>query len=394
MTRIRRALAVAGTLPVLLAAMLVVPAWGADPEASSGSFSAAGALPEERNGATAILLSDGRVLVVGGSVGADLPPASAFVWEPVARAFAPAGSLSEPRHDPTSTLLSDGRVLVVGGLTGFEDGQSDVAPAEIWDPATGAFSSAASLADGRFAHTSTLLPDGRVLVVGGISLSGDGRPVTYASAELWEPATGAFSPAGSLLEGRYGHTSTLLPDGRVLILGGVAFDAGSLDFRASAEMWEPDSESFGSVASLPRTLIGHTATLLPDGRVLVVGGVTDGGAALNDAAFLWEPKTEDFSPGGSLAVGRQTHTATLLPDGRVLVVGGDDGSGSLDGAELWDPDTGSFHAAGSLAVGRSGHAATLLPDGQVLVVAGYADGAFLASAESWAPFPMEVSEER
>ena len=126
MTRIRRTLAVAGTLPVLLAAILVVPSWGADPEASSGSFSAAGALPEERNGATAVLLSDGRVLVVGGSGRADVPLASAFVWEPVARAFAPAGSLSEPRHNPTSTLLSDGRVLVVGGHTGSEDGQNDV----------------------------------------------------------------------------------------------------------------------------------------------------------------------------------------------------------------------------------------------------------------------------
>ncbi|MFV2063468.1 MAG: kelch repeat-containing protein, partial [Chloroflexota bacterium] len=139
---------------------------------------------------------------------------------------------------------------------------------------------------------------------------------THAAEE--EPSeSGAFSPAGSLAEARGVHTATLLPDGRVLVVGG----GGDGDLLASAEIWDPVTASFGPAGSLGDARHSHTATLLPDGRVLVVGGGGSDGGVLA-AAEVWDPATASFAPAGSLAEARILHTATLLPDGRVLVVGG------------------------------------------------------------------------
>ena len=136
----------------------------------------------------------------------------------------------------------------------------------------------------------------------------------------------------------------------------------------------------------------------PDGRVLVVGGGgLDGAYGPNiPAAEIWDPVTSSFSTAGSLDEARKAHTATLLPDGRVLVVGGNDErltngwwleavDTGLDSVETWDPGTGAFEPAASHAEGRFGHTATLLPDGRVLVLGGAGGGSVLASAEVWSP---------
>ena len=289
--------------------------------------------------------------------------------------FSPAGSLEMTRAAHTATLLPDGRVLVVGGFRPSDGGNIEIASsptAEIWDPATTSFGPAGRLTTPRDGHAATLLPDGGVLVIGGW-----GNNVT--SVEAWDPETESFSPAGSLTEPRLSATGTLLPDGRILVVGGL----NPAVPRNSAELWDPTSASsqFGGVMGDRRW--AHTATLLPDGRVLVVGGM-DGSHPLASAE-LWDPAAGSFEPTGSLAEGRDFHTATLLPDGRVLVVGGAFSSSSLrTSAELWDPATGSFSPAGSLAIGRSRHTATLLPDGRVLIVGGDWENA-QGSAELWDP---------
>ena len=207
-------------------------------------------------------------------------------------------------------LLLDGRVLVIGGRGGPGVSTS----AEVWDPATASFSPAGSFAEERAAHTATLLLDGRVLVVGGWDLND-----VFASAEVWDPATASFAPAGSFAEARRDHTATLLPDGRVLVVGGWGAD----DVLASAEVWDPATATFAPTGSPPRGRFGHAATLLPDGRVLVVGGsgVDDILASTGASAEVWDPATGTFGPAGSLAEGRFGFTATALPDGRVLVIG-------------------------------------------------------------------------
>jgi hypothetical protein len=290
-------------------------------------------------------------------------------------AFSPAGSLSEGRGD-TATLLPDGRVFVVGSE--FETGS-----AILWDPETEAFSPAGSLAEERVLHTASLLPDGRVLVVGGSNLG-----LARASAEVWDPETAAFSPAGSLSDGRHQHTATALPDGRVVVIGGWHQAGDRHDFRLP-EVWDPATESFARAGSLVEARYGHTATLLSDGRVLVVGGVGPDGERTG-SAVAWDPATASFSPAGSLAEARFAHTATLLSDGRVLVVGGAGSfppesptSAGHTSAEVWDPATASFSPAGLLTEARYRGTATGLPDGRVLIVG----GAFRDDNGSWHSSP-------
>jgi hypothetical protein len=151
----------------------------------------------------------------------------------VSASFGPAGSLVEARQTHTATPLPDGRVLVVGGHD--TDPVFALASAGVWDPATASFVPAASLREARGFHTATLLPDDRVLVVGGI----DGfvkSGVCLATGEVWDPETASFGPAGSLVDGRGVHTATTLPDGRVLIVGGL----GAEGVVTSAEVWDPE----------------------------------------------------------------------------------------------------------------------------------------------------------
>jgi hypothetical protein len=224
-----------------------------------------------------------------------------------------------------------------------------------------------SLNEGRVLHTATLLADGRVLVAGGIGVSGD-----LVSVELYDPATGTWSLTGSLGTRRDGHTATLLPDGRVLVVGGYGDDG----YLASVEVYDPALGIWSPVDELSTARWYHTATLLPDGRVLVAGGFGIEGALAD--AWLYDPTAAPgsaWSPTGTMITSRGMHTATLLPDGRILVVGGLGGHGPegyLPGAEVYDPVLGTWSLTGSMSVPRAVHSATLLVAGRVLVAGGMA----------------------
>ena len=352
-------------------------ALGSDASATNGSFSPAESLGQARSGHTATTLPDGRVLIVGGKGdGNDFLP-SAELWDPASGSFRPAGSLGQARSSHTANVLLDGRVLVIGGRG--DDGR--LATAELWDPASGTFSAAGALEKARSGHTANVLLDGRVLVVGGSS--GD---EFLATAELWDPASGTFSAAGALEKARSGHTANVLLDGRVLVVGGAS-DAFLNSVPTAAEVWDAASGNFAPAGSLLEARsAGHTTTVLLDGRVLVVGG-EDAAQDTLGSAEVWHPAIDTFAPAGSLAEKRWNHTATPLRDGRVLVVGGYDyyGRGFLDSVEVWDPDSSSFAPAGTLVEARSRHTASRLPDGRVLIVGGDDGDSPLASAELWQP---------
>jgi S-formylglutathione hydrolase FrmB len=326
---------------------------------------------------TATLLADGRVLLAGGF------DASAELYDPKTGAFTTAGTLGAVLISHTATLLADGRVLIAGGTAG----DKTVAWAMLFDPKTGTFSPTGSMATPRRAAAATLLADGRVLIAGGdrnplISAS----PAPLASAELYDPKSGTFSQIGSMTAPRMAAASALLADGRVLVTGGSP--NGSLSL-ASAEIYDPRTGTFSATGSMGTVRSRHTATSLPDGRVLVAGGFDGGGNT--SSAELYDPKTGMFGPTGSMADTRDAQTATLLPEGRVLIAGGEtsDSQTSRATAELYDPKIGTFTATASMATPRSGHTATLLADGRVLV-AGGSDAGFLswpsvASAELYDP---------
>ena len=218
----------------------------------------------------------------------------------------------------------------------------------------------------RAAHTATRLPDGRVLVSGGF----DDREGSQASAELFDPSTGVFSPTGSMSLARVSHTATLLRDGRVLIVGGYGPDGERL---GSAEIYDPATGSFSATGAMPGVRADHTATLLPDGRVLIVGG-TGAGYAFLATALLYEPDTGTFAATGSMSVRRESATATLLRDGRVLIAGGHAGRDPeirvYASAEVYDPVGGRFTAVSDMAMPRHKHDAVRLRDGRVLIVGG------------------------
>ena len=229
---------------------------------------------------------------------------------------------------------------------------------ELYDPATGSWSTTGPLATARESHTSTLLANGKVLVVGG-----DGAGVNFSSAELYDPATGTWSATGSLAGPRAGHTATLLPNGKVLVVGG----AGDT-YLANAELYDPATGTWAAAGTLAAARLLHTSTLLPNGKVLVVGGYNGSDLA---SAEIYDSVTSSWSTTGSLATAREDHTSTLLPNGRVLVVGGDGAGNYFSSAELYDPATGTWSATGSLANPRGLHTATLLVGGKVLCGGGY-----------------------
>ena len=341
---------------------------------TSGVWNLTAPMSAARGGHTATLLLDGRVLVAGGE-GSPGASVSAEIYDPVTENWSPTGSLGAARVLHTATLLTDGRVLAAGGL-----GAGVLASTEIYDPATGAWSSTGLLATSRHLHTATLLLDGRVLVVGGHDGSG-----FVASAEVYDPAAGVWSPAGELNTGRWLHTATLLPDGRVLVAGGYD-TSGAL---AETQLYDPTAapgSAWSTTGAMTTNRAMHTASLLPDGRVLVAGGSSS--SSHLPGAEVYDPAAGTWSLTGSMATQRAVHSATLLVDGRVLVAGGTaDDSHYLASAEVYDPAApgGPWTPTGTLGTARCSHTTTLLADGRVLVAGGFGNNSYLATAETYDP---------
>jgi N-acetylneuraminic acid mutarotase len=233
--------------------------------------------------------------------------------------------MSTGRSYHTATLLSDGTVLVTGGLDPAGDvSGTPVVSAEIYDPSTDSFTLlAGSMSTGRFFHTAILLGNGKVLITGG---SGNGT--NSAAVDLYDPATKTFTPAGNMTVARAGHAATLLNNGKVLLTGGGASFGGSA--TTAAELYDPGTGSFTATNLMTSPRSSHTATLLNNGQVLLAGGSTVffGGGQSNSlsSAELFDPSTGSFTATADMTALRESHTATLLGNGQVLVVGGADGT--------------------------------------------------------------------
>jgi len=353
----------------------------------ASGFIPANPMTESRATHTATLLSDGRVLVAGGTSGAGCSSSSSTeIFDPVSDSFSNSSQMSVGREGHTATGLSDGKVLVAGGLScSSNGGLADTASAELYDPTIASFTLTGVMSTPRSGHTSTLLPNGKVLVAGGGDTSGS----ILASAELYDPSTGTFTLTSNMQKPRIGHSATLLADGKVLIAGGYTPVCTGCETLPddTAELYDPATGLFTLTGKMPGPIAQHTATRLTSGLVLIVGGDfcgaggAGGGSECSaedgtDQAQLYDPVASTFSVTSHMTYARIGHSATLLSDGKVLIAGGfgadpatfDDVTTFT--AELYDPAAGVFSPTGSMALSRSGHTATLISNGRVLVTGG------------------------
>jgi hypothetical protein len=343
---------------------------------STRHWTLAAPLPISRVMHTATRLTDGRVLLLGGHETRVPGPPPDYVttfgssWSTV---IDDTGDLYDPASDTwttipgplasrdyfSATLLADGRVLVAGGLDASDDA---LGSCELYDPVSGDWT-----------------------MTGSFTTSGS-PPARYAPLAFWH---------------RWGHTATLLNDGRVLVAAGFVDDF-VMEQAPQAQLYDPATGAWTLAGEISDTRGWHTATLLADGRVMVAGGEwhhCNGGCGERTLASteIYDARTNAWSAGPPLVTPHSFHTATLLPDGSLLVAGGSlDVSGIPDFAAIAIGDTEASPApaapwmpAAHLGVARWGHTATLLRDGSVLVVGGKADESYdspaLRSAEIYLP---------
>jgi uncharacterized protein (TIGR03437 family) len=331
---------------------------------------------------TATMMPNGRVLLAAGNPNSTVPLASTELHDPAQGSWTYTQSasnittvMSVARANHTATLLTNGKVLVAGGSDFFTTHKSS----ELFDPATGQWQVTGDLRTERQGHTATLLPDGRVLVAGGQLNDG----TVLSSAEIYDPATGAWNFTDNLTQARFNHTATLLPSGRVLVLGGSSAESATFpEFGATAlvtaESYDPATNQWTRLtASMKAARQLHTATLLPNGNVLIAGGLaTANSAAAINTAETYTPSTGSFDLTGNMNFPRLNHTASLLPSGKVLVMGGPRGpaftaANYAGSAETYDPATGTWTKTSADPPFRRRHSANVLPNGKVLIAGGF-----------------------
>ena len=337
-------------------------------------------LPQARERLTATRLGIENAIVIGGRnfTGQPTSLASVLLYQGANDAFSQVGALATARFDHTATLLtSPDRILIVGGAT---PSANQLASAELFDLGSSSLLTVGQPAGARTEHTATLLPNGKVLIAGG---SLNGFPLN--TAELYDPAANSFSATGSMTYGRFRHSATLLPNGRVLLAGGMSTDSavpGGTGITFTTEIYDPAAGVFTLQPQPNRMQVNrsfHTATVLGNGKVLITGGLSVG-VQPTAKAELYDPASNSFVTTGSMMGPRYRHTATLtaMPNGQVMMVGG---LSSYSGpkvrvVELYDPTSGTFSRKGDSWFARSDHAAVLTTNQKVLVIGGSVEGLY------------------
>ncbi len=306
------------------------------------------------------------------------------------------GSLQDSRVSHSATLLNDGRVIVVGGM---EETFNPLRTAEIFDPVSLQWSPAGEMSQGRSEHAAVLLPDGRVMVTGGL----DENISLIATTEIYDPETGLWTDYGSMRSMRRGHYTLPLPDGKVVVVGGVGQTLGGLGILAnisevgalvSTEIYDPVANKWSKGDDMREGHSGGLAILLDDGRVLISGGYNQGEALASSEIF--DGRTGEWTRTKSMARKTFANTATVLPDGTVLFTGGFGMSitkgGITPGSEVFDPVTNEWQRASDTVYGRMGHTITRLNDGRVVTIGGSTAQGPANSGEYLNPATGEWSE--
>ena len=370
-------------IPIFVAAVLVV-AMNPFAFAASGTWSLTGSMLSPRDGQTATLLANGKVLVAGG-INNGFALRSAELYNRTTGTWTSTGSMNVGRTLARAVLLSNGSVLVMGGCV--DDCLSATTnSAELYNPNAGTFATTGSMVQARAEFGVTLLANGQVLVAGGCTAyDSNGCAATTNQAEIYNPATGTWQSTGALRGARHAMTATRLGSGKVLVAGGA--DAAN-DALNSSELYNPITRTWTLGARMVHARSDYASIVLGTGKVLFIGGEDINGFSIANAE-LYNPLSGSFTATGNMTATREEHTAVLLANGKVLVSGGNQitstGVTPLASAELYNPFTGRWTATGSMSNARAGHTSTVLTNGYVLNAGGSDANNELNSAELYTP---------
>ena len=345
------------------------------------SWTQTGSMHSARASHTATVLPNGYVLVAGGTSN-NGALASSELYNPGSGTWSYTGNMNVGRASAQAVLLGNGTVLVMGGCVNNDCLSSTTKSAEIYNPANGTWTLTGSMGKGRAEFVAALLPNGKVLVAGGCTAyNANGCTSVTVAAEIYNPATGFFSSAGSMRAARMAMSGTLLPNGKVLIAGG---QTAASDALSSAELYDPVAKSFSLSGRMITPRSDHTATLLSNGLVLIAAGENVNGVSTAKAE-LYNPVTRTFAATGNMPATRQEQKAALLANGYVLVSGGNrvtlSGTTVLATCALYNPGTGAWTTAASLKSARVDHSSTVLASGKILDAGGDDANNELISAE-------------
>jgi hypothetical protein len=313
------------------------------------------------------------VIVLMTACGPRTAPVTTPEWKTI-------GELSQPRAYASAVGLSNGKILVVGG---FDRSAPDVmnSRSELIDPATGDVTVLPQPLLGRVHQTITSAWEDLVVVAGGVEWR-----ETYWSpvdrVDVFRPSQRGWVIGAPLRHKRSDHAATALQDGRVLVTGGNA----NTTLLSSTEIYNPRSDRWSEAAPMPRARTQHSAVTLVDGRVLVAGGIDADGAPTR-TTFVYDPRTDSWADGPAMTIARLQQVIVALPNGDVLVAGGD---GPASGtSEVYRFDAGRFVASGTLVTPRLVAQGAALPDGRVVLSGGLPlrmhEFAPLRSVEIWDP---------
>jgi len=330
----------------IVAASLSCTAEPAQAGAPPDTWVSTGTMNVPRFGHTASLLTSGQVLAAGGCAVRTCPTSSSETYNPATGTWTAAGNLNTPRYQTTQTSLPDGRALVAGGCS-VSPCATPLGSSETFDPGTGTWSTVGNLNTPRNEHTAVLLANGQVLVAGGTT-NCTSECIVTASAEIFNPATNSWTATGNMTTPRLGQTMTLIGGGMVLVTGGCTSVGCEFGAPQGAEVYNPATGQWTATAPMVLNRTGATAAVLTNGQVLVAGGLMTGSYA-TAAAELYNPQTGAWSATGNMTTERFQPSSLRMSDGLILVANGNQAYPSIPTAELYIPATGQWVNTGTAA---------------------------------------------